>query len=167
MRQLGIGGHQAAKGRSSVWLTPPDIVEALGPFDLDPCAAPDPRPWPTALEHYSSDGLTLPWKGRVWLNPPYGNDLVDWLAMMSRHGRGTALVFARTETEAFHKYVWAHATALLFLRGRLNFYHPDGRRSGYNAGAPSVLIAYGEDDARILSNYRGRPGALVIPRRAF
>lgn len=29
--------------KSDIWLTPPHILDALGPFDLDPCA-PDPRP---------------------------------------------------------------------------------------------------------------------------
>ena len=37
----------AGKGRSEVWITPPWILRALGPFDLDPCAA-DQQPWPTA-----------------------------------------------------------------------------------------------------------------------
>lgn len=57
---------------SAEWLTPPSIVEKLGPFDLDPCT-PVNRPWNTAREHYSSEGLYRPWKGRVWLNPPYGS----------------------------------------------------------------------------------------------
>ena len=32
---LGIGGHQRTRGRTDEWLTPPAIVRALGPFDLD------------------------------------------------------------------------------------------------------------------------------------
>ena len=35
---LGIGGHQRARGGTVEWLTPPKILDALGPFDLDPCA---------------------------------------------------------------------------------------------------------------------------------
>ena len=59
---------------SHVWLTPPAIIEPLGPFDLDPCAAPSPRPWPTAARHIElpEDGLTAEWHGRVWCNPPFG-----------------------------------------------------------------------------------------------
>lgn len=55
------------------WLTPPEIIKALGQFDLDPCA-PVVRPWDTAERHYSikDNGLMLPWSGRVWCNPPYG-----------------------------------------------------------------------------------------------
>lgn len=42
------------------------------------------------------------------------------------------------------------ASALLFLRGRLFFHRADGRRAAHNAGAPSVLIAYGARDAELL-----------------
>lgn len=64
-----------------VWLTPPEIIGALGPFDLDPCAAPSPRPWDTALRHIElpEDGLTAAWSGRVWCNPPFGRETAKWL----------------------------------------------------------------------------------------
>lgn len=41
------------------WLTPPYILEALGGFDLDPCA-PEFRPWDMAKVHYckEQDGLS-------------------------------------------------------------------------------------------------------------
>jgi len=149
----GMGGHQSAAARSHVWLTPPSLLSALGEFDLDPCAAPPPRPWATATTHYAApddDGLSLPWFGRVWLNPPYGDEAGIWLQRMTRHRRGTALIFARTETDTFFSGVWEQADALLFLRGRLFFHHPDGRRARSNGGAPSVLRAYGREDAEIL-----------------
>ncbi len=125
---------------------------ALGPFDLDPCAA-DPMPWSTAGTMWTAedDGRLREWFGRVWLNPPYGPELGDWLRLMAIHGRGMALVFARTETRAFHRHVWPRASALRFIRGRINFYTPDGKRSPQNAGGPSVLIAYGEADAERLA----------------
>jgi len=133
------------------WLTPPDLIRQLGPFDLDPCA-PVNRPWDTAAKHYTvlDDGLLNPWHGRVWLNPPYGPETGKWLAKMAHHGNGVALVFARTETAAFHEHVWPRASALLFLRGRLTFHHVDGTPGPCSAGAPSVLIAYGGGDAERL-----------------
>jgi hypothetical protein len=148
-----IGGHQSAAAATTTWLTPPHIQPALGgwqAFDLDPCAAPAPRPWPTALRmnaEADGDGLTLQWDGRVWLNPPYtSSEIGDWLARLADHGRGTALIFARTETAAFHAQVWDRASGLLFLSGRLHFHDAAGVRAGANAGAPSVLCAYGPDD---------------------
>lgn len=153
---LGMGSHQSAAMLKDEWLTPPEIIDALGgpeSFDLDPCA-PINRPWPMAKEHYTiaDNGLLKPWHGRVWFNPPYGSPAIvgPWMRRMADHGKGTTLIFARTETALFFETVWKRATALLFLEGRLYFHHVDGMKAAANAGAPSVLIAYGERDAEIL-----------------
>lgn len=124
------------------WLTPPWIIEALGPFDLDPCA-PVNRPWNTAKEHYTKldDGLSKPWHGRVWLNPPYGGQTFKWIARLAEHRNGIALIFARTETKGFHNYVWNKADSIFFFRGRLSFYKVTGEKGG-PANAPSCLISY-------------------------
>lgn len=134
------------------WLTPPHVLAALGVFDLDPCAAPSPRPWPTAARHIElpEDGLAAPWLGRVWCNPPYGAEAGRWLAKMAEHGDGVALVFARTETAMFHDQVWKRAHGVLFFRGRLAFCGPSGKPAG-TAGAPSCLIAYGQRNADVLA----------------
>jgi hypothetical protein len=148
-----MGGHQSAKAGTTSWLTPPDVLEALGgweSFELDPCAAPAPQPWRTARHmnaEADGDGLLLEWFGRVLLNPPYTSaDLAKWLGKMGDHNNGTAIIFARTETEAFHRHVWQRASGLLFLEGRLHFHRPDGTRAKENAGAPTVLCAYGAED---------------------
>lgn len=143
--------HESSRAQSNVWLTPPGVLAALGPFDLDPCAVTD-RPWPTAADHIAppEDGLAAEWTGRVWCNPPY-DDVGRWLGKLADHGRGVALVFARTETAWFRDTVWERATAVMFLHGRLRFYRPDGSMADGNAGAPSCLVAYGADDAQRLA----------------
>lgn len=156
---MSMSGHQSARAITTTWLTPPFILDALGgadSFDLDPCAAPLPRPWPTARRMIAlpdANGLMVQWSGRVWLNPPYSSaEIARWLRRIAAHDHGTALIFARTETEAFHRFVWERASGLLFLEGRLTFHDSDGQlamgRDGRsaNAGAPSVLCAYGQDD---------------------
>jgi hypothetical protein len=158
----GIGGHHRPHhGYTDEWLTPPEIIAALGTFDLDPCS-PINRPWPTAAQHFTveDDGLTRRWQGRVWLNPPYGPETGKWLARLADHGDGIALIFARTETEMFHRYGWQRADGMLFLRGRLHFHYVDGSRGKANAGAPSVLIAYGEQNVAALER-SGLDGHLV------
>lgn len=157
----GIGSHQSARMLNDEWLTPPSILAALGRFDLDPCA-PVVRPWPMADQHYTAhdNGLAQPWHGRVWLNPPYGLEAAHWLARLADHGAGIALIFARTETQMFFEHVWSKATALLFLRGRLHFHYVDGSRAKANGGAPSVLIAYGDDEAERLRTC-GLDGAFI------
>jgi hypothetical protein len=112
------------------------------------------RPWDTARNHYTieDDGLIQPWFGRVWCNPPYGKEMVPFLERMVTHGPGgVVLIFARTETKAFFDYVWDRASAILFIKGRLKFHYPDGKE-GESAGSPSVLIAYGDNEAEVLRN---------------
>ncbi|EJN11831.1 DNA N-6-adenine-methyltransferase (Dam) [Bradyrhizobium sp. YR681] len=152
-RYAGIGGHHSNRPQTVEWLTPPSIIAALGPFDLDPCAPVD-QPYPTAARTFTrrENGLLQRWEGRVRLNPPYTNGEIEkWLGRMGEHGCGSALIFARTETEAFFRHVWERASALLFMRGRINFHLPDGRRADGNAGAPTVLCAYGMHDADVLA----------------
>lgn len=157
----GIGSHQSAAMLKDEWLTPPEILKALGGFELDPCA-PINRPWNTADRHFTvlDNGLTLPWKGRVWCNPPYGQQTAHWLARCADHGNAIALIFARTETKMFFDHIWPKADALLFLEGRLHFHHVDGTRARDNAGGPSVLVAYGPNNAMALREC-GLAGAYV------
>ncbi|WP_433067399.1 DNA N-6-adenine-methyltransferase [Dactylosporangium sp. CS-033363] len=161
---MSLSSHQRPhRGATDVWLTPPELLQRLGRFDLDPCAAPEPRPWPTAARHYveADDGLTAPWWGLVWLNPPYGDQAALWLARLADHDAGgVALVPARTETGWFREQVWAKAAAVLFLHRRPHFHHPDGRRARFNSGAPMCLVAYGSRAVYRLAD-SGLEGALA------
>lgn len=144
-----MGGHESPVAQTTTWLTPLHIIDALGPFDLDPCGYPE---WPTAAKFIClpDDGLAAEWSGRVWLNPPYGNAVWTWLDKLADHGDGIALIFARTETSGFVRQVWQRADAVNFLHGRLRFHTPDGGLGAGNAGAPSCLVAYGERNVRAL-----------------
>jgi len=152
----GIGGHQSARMKTCEWLTPPGVIISLGDFDLDPCC-PEDIPWETAPMRYHEGGLDLPWRGRVWLNPPYGKEAIPWLKKLAEHGNGIAILFARTETQMFFDYVWSKAHGILFIRGRLHFHHVNGKRAAGNAGGPSCLVAYGKGNAKLLkeSSLRG------------
>ena len=153
VNRKGIGSHQSANMKKDEWLTPPEIIKALGEFTLDPCA-PIVRPWEMAKKHFTinDNGLEKEWNGRVWCNPPYGLEASKWLKKLTEHGNGIALIFARTETKMFFEWVWNNATAVKFIEGRLYFHHVDGTKARANAGAPSVLIAYGNENAEILEN---------------
>jgi len=141
---MSLSGHQSAASKTDVWLTPPEILSALGEFDLDPCA-PAVRPWSTAEQHYTQqdDGLSQPWFGRCWVNPPFGREAVKWLRKLRDHGNGIALIPARTETVMFYETVWGVSSGVLFVRGRPHFHYPDGSRAKFNSGAPIALVAYG------------------------
>lgn len=145
--------HESARSIKNEWLTPPKLIRSLGTFDLDPSAPVNP-PWLTAKHHYSilDNGLLREWFGRVWLNPPYGKELEHWMNKMALHLNGIALTFARTDTNTFQRYVFPVADSILFIDKRLRFYNVDGTPAKETAPAPSVLIAYGEDNSDALND---------------
>lgn len=155
---MTLGSHQKTVGATQNWITPLWIIEALGPFDLDPCAC-GIQPWRCARSEYIVSGLEKPWTGRVWLNPPFDRyEVGKWVEKLSLHSDGgTALLHARTEAEWFVP-AWELATAILFLADRLYFHYPDGTRAKANSGAPACLVAFGDEDAYRLrqSGIKGR-----------
>ena len=136
---------------SDIWLTPKWLIDATGPYDLDPCAhLVDGKPIvPTARDYITEEqnGLTSPWYGDVFVNPPYSN-LNEWLQKCKYEHSGNdavnsimVLCFARTETKAFQNNLyWCDGINL--IKGRIKFLNQFGVEQG-NGNAPSVLIAFG------------------------
>lgn len=84
-------------------------------FDLDP-ASPggDVAPWIPARHHYTSAGLEQEWSGFIWLNPPYGRDILPgWIDKFIEHGNGITLVPDRSSTGWWQELA-AHADLILF-----------------------------------------------------
>jgi DNA N-6-adenine-methyltransferase (Dam) len=160
-KRIGFAHDRDLVNGKEEWLTPPEIIGAFGPFDLDPCA-PVNRPWPTAVKHFTveDNGLIKPWNGFVWCNPPYGPKTGDWLKRCAEHNNCLVLIFARTETEAFQEFVFKRANVFFFFKRRINFYHVNGKRGGAS-GAPSVLVAYGEQAAYRLQTRNQFEGHLL------
>jgi hypothetical protein len=158
---VSLSAHQSARMKNDEWLTPPEIISALGKFDLDPCA-PVVRPWEMAKHHYTinDNGLDKTWSGRVWLNPPFGREAIKWLRKLKEHGNGIALVAARTETAMFYECIWGTADAVLFIKGRPHFHYVTGDRAPFNSGAPICLVAYGERNRESL--VKSQLGFVVI-----
>ena len=125
-------------------LSVPEIVQSVGPFDLDPCASVG-QPWRTAATQYTieDDGLAQAWEGFVWCNPPFGPEAETWMGRLADHGNGIGLVPARTETRWFVSTIWERASTILFLSKRPHFHRPTGERGRTNSGAPICLVGYG------------------------
>lgn len=133
------------------WYTPKEIIDALGEFDLDPCAPMHPL-WPTAKIMYNKqdNGLIQNWGGRIWLNPPYSKPLMwQFVEKLAEHGNGIALLFNRCDSNKFQDIIFKKATGMMFLRNRIKFFRPDGTR-GDSPGCGSILIAFGEDNAEVI-----------------
>ena len=123
---------------SPEWYTPRHVIDrvlrVLGTITLDPCSNSKTAPNVPALSHYTAedDGLAQPWRGRVYMNPPYGRGIDPWIAKLcAAHADGSvieaiALVPARTDTDWFRRL---RDAAICFVDGRLRF-------SDAEAGAP-------------------------------
>lgn len=142
-----MGEHETCIGASDDWYTPPEIFDALGlTFDLDPCS-PGPGHWVPARRVYTKDddGLSKPWDGLVFMNPPFGgrNGHVPWLVKFLDHGNGIAIVRACTSSGWFHDHLAGRAESMLFPRGKTKFIRPDGS-VGKSPGHGVVLVGMGE-----------------------
>jgi hypothetical protein len=121
--------HESCIGGSDDWYTPREMLAAIGlTFDLDPCS-PGMGHWVPARKIYTKadDGLSLPWIGLVFMNPPFGgrNGHVPWLDRFLEHANGIAVVRAYTSSEWFHETVAPRAEALLFPKGKTQFIPSD------------------------------------------
>lgn len=144
--------HEPCIGATDEWYTPPEILRALGEtFDLDPCS-PGADHWVPARRVYTKadDGLSLPWNGFVFVNPPFGgrNGHVPWLKKFLAHGNGIAIVRAYTSSAWFHQYA-VKAHAMCFPRGKTKFVRPDGS-IGKAPGHGVVLLGMGERAVKAL-----------------
>ena len=134
------------------WYTPRWLIDALGPFDTDPCAPPqEVRPFeiaPTAWTK-ADDGLAREWQGVVWMNPPYSREpLRRFCEKMAGHGNGIALLVNRQDNLLWQEVIFPSAASMIFMRHRVKFLQPDGRQSSPFFG--SCLVAWGvECDRRL------------------
>ncbi|PWJ49333.1 phage N-6-adenine-methyltransferase [Faecalicatena contorta] len=115
-------------------------------FDLDPCA--DSKNHKCNLYYTKEqDGLKKDWQGHtVFCNPPYGRKKTAvWMKKCAEEAKkpGTKVVMlvpARTDTIAFHEYVWNKAE-IRFLKGRLKF-EVDGKEHKDPAPFPSMVVIF-------------------------
>lgn len=112
--------------KTDLWETPQDFFDKLDAefhFDLDVCALPENA---KCKNYYTpkTDGLSQPWDGVCWCNPPYGRDVWKWVAAGYAASTGGATVVmllpARTDTRWFHDWIYGKAE-IRFIRGRLKF----------------------------------------------
>lgn len=142
--------------------TPSWVFDGLGlTFDLDP-ASPgqgngDCVPALRKLT-IADDGLTAPWHGLVWLNPPFSN-ATAWAQKFMDHGRGVFL-------GPIANGKWTHemmvAADLLWLCRDFAFTHPT--HSGKRSSMPLFFASFGGEASRGLRRLAesGRhPGVLV------
>jgi hypothetical protein len=137
---------------SDEWYTPIELIRSLGEFDLDPACGPKCGSR-TAKRHYECDGLSRPWFGRVWLNPPF-SCVPPWVDRMVEHNNGVMLVFGRVDAAWFQRACEA-AAGVYLIRGRVQFDRPGGSTGKCPLGC--VLFGFGERNRRAIQKC-GWPG---------
>ena len=129
---------------SNEWTTPQALYDELNAefgFTLDPCSTHENA---KCEKYYTvdDDGLSKSWAGEtVFMNPPYGRQIGAWIkkAYDEAHGDATVvcLIPARTDTKAWHKYIFPTTAEVRFLPGRVRF--GDGRNA---APFPSAIVIF-------------------------
>lgn len=131
--------------KSDLWETPQDLFDELDKefhFNLDVCALPENT---KCAAYYTPemDGLSQPWYGRCWCNPPYGRQVGRWVrkAALSALAGATVVMLlpARTDTKWFHRWIYRRAE-IRFLPGRLKF---GGAKN--SAPFPSMVCIWGSN----------------------
>lgn len=143
--------------------TPLSIFEGLDTiFDLDPCAPEGEYPGGNWCENRyclerGEDGLSLPWLGFIWLNPPWNrHEKGLWVGKLAAHKPGgIALVRAGTGSAWLQDHP---PDALFLLRGRIKYLRGDGEQDRLRKGSvadpfePSMLLGYGRRAADVLQH---------------
>jgi hypothetical protein len=159
---------------SNEWFTPAENIEAartvLGAIDLDPasCELADRTVRATHYFTAQDDGLTQPWYGRVFLNPPYGKV----------SGKSSQDIWSRKIIDEFHSGR-VHAAILLvnacigdrwfnrlwdyplcFVDRRIRFDSPNGHKSSPTKG--NCFVYFG-DHVQHFHTVFSKHGTVVTP----
>lgn len=127
---------------TDLWETPHEFFEKLNDefnFTIDVCALPENA---KCAQYYTpeEDGLSQPWTGVCWCNPPYGREIGKWVKRaygQTLQGTTTVMLLpARTDTRWFHNYILGKAE-VRFVRGRLKF-----GNSKNSAPFPSMVVIF-------------------------
>lgn len=149
------GAHVGHNSGDSEWFTPEPYIKSaravMGDIDLDPGSTAEANEVIGATMFYgeADDGLSKPWQGRVWMNPPYARPLIDNFCakLTEEYAAGNVtqacvLVNNATETGWFHTLLEV-ASAVCFHRQRIRFWHP--RKESATPLQGQTILYFGEN----------------------
>jgi ParB family transcriptional regulator, chromosome partitioning protein len=137
--------------------TPRHLIEAArvalgGAIDLDPASCAEANAVVQARHYFTiaDNGLAQPWRGRVWLNPPY-SDPLPWLQALVRHAQGGQVDAALAllpcaGSPRWARLAWAQAAGVCLLSQRVQFW--PRRRDDESNDRDSAVFYFGPDAAR-------------------
>jgi DNA N-6-adenine-methyltransferase (Dam) len=154
------------------WHTPAIWIErarqAMGGIDLDPASHPIAQATVGSKTFYTAtdDGLAHPWRGKLWLNPPYQRALLEpFVNKLLSHYAAGDVSQAILLTHSYSDVAWFHSAAraaacVCFPRRRIQFVAPSGDKCAQMQS--QVFFFFGADD----SAFRRTFGELGLIMRA-
>ena len=162
--------HVAQNSGNNEWYTPGEIIQAakaaMGGIDCDPASSDVANQTVGADVFFTQeqDGLILPWRGRVWLNPPYAQPFIAQFAEAAaskfesgEFEQACILVNNATETGWFQRLL-SVASGVCFPSSRIRFLSTGGKQ-----GAPlqgQAILYIGNDFQRFADAF-GELGAIL------
>jgi DNA N-6-adenine-methyltransferase (Dam) len=156
---------------SPEWFTPKIVFQKMAvEFDMD-VASPGSSfvPWIPVKRHLTKaeDGLTTPWEGFTWCNPPYGlrKGMQKWIDRFVDHRNGVILLPGYTYTQWWQEFV-QQTDCVLFVLSKLQFISPVSR-NGKNCTLANVMAAIGDQGTTALRNAAANGLGQLFIRRSF
>ena len=161
--------HVSRNSGQNEWYTPVPIVEAarkvMGGIDLDPATSELAQSLVVRAESYytkETNGLSKEWTGRIWMNPPYSQDLIGRFIhkLVRSHGilQWVVLVNNATETK-WGQMLLRSSRAVCFPSSRVKFIDINGKPSG--TPLQGQMISYSGDNVEVFNEEFGKFGTLL------
>jgi len=155
MTQTALFPRPTPNTETDEWYTPPQVVdaarEAMGNIDLDPASCEEANKTVRATKYYdvAEDGLTLPWEGRIWCNPPF-SEAAKWADRFLTHiengSISTACFLGPMSSSNWVMRGWEQAAGVCLLpAGRTGWYGPSSRGNGQNPWLCEIVLIFGCD----------------------
>jgi phage N-6-adenine-methyltransferase len=151
--------HVSNNSGEAEWYTPPEFIAAarrtMGGIDLDPASAELPQQIVKAATYYTAEtnGLDKAWSQRVWLNPPYGTDLIrKFIGKLIGHFEAgdvpEAVVLVNNATDTVWFQMLAEvASCICFPKGRIKYLDSTGAPAKTPLQGQSILYLGDNTDA--------------------
>lgn len=133
-------GSKHVSQKNNDWYTPEEYLaaarEVMGSIDLDPASSDTAQAIVQAKSYHTIDnsGLTVPWAGKVWLNPPYSaTEIQQFIKKLLLHweegdiSEAIVLTNNSTDTTWFHDLLDS-VSRVCFTKGRIGFIDISGEQ---------------------------------------